>query len=82
VIAELLPKLLLRLSVSKVGRRRIDALLPPLRARRWTTRGREAGVRQRGLNAIPRTPSHHAAVPSPYERPHLGLGADVGRPAH
>jgi hypothetical protein len=34
VIAELLPQLLLHLSVSEVGRRRIDALLPPLWARR------------------------------------------------
>jgi hypothetical protein len=45
VIAELLPQLLLRMSIGKVGRWRVDALPPPLRARRVTTRGREAGAR-------------------------------------
>jgi hypothetical protein len=74
VIAELLPQLLLRLSVGKVGQRHIDVLPPPLRARRGNTRGREADVRRRGLGAVPRVPSHHAAVPPPHEHPRLGLG--------
>jgi hypothetical protein len=74
VIAELLPQLLLRLSLGEMGRRRIDALPPPLRARCGTTRGREAGARRRGLGAVPRVPRHHAVVPPPHERPRLGLG--------
>jgi hypothetical protein len=73
VVTELLPLLLLRLSVGEVGRWHIDALLPPLRARCRITRGREADVRRRGLGAVPRSPGHHVAVPSPHERPRLGL---------
>jgi hypothetical protein len=82
VVMELLPQLLLRLSVGEVGRRHIDALMSPLRARRRITRGREAGVRRRGLGAVPQTPGHHVAVPSPHERPAWDSGADVGRLAH
>jgi hypothetical protein len=67
VIAELLPQLLLRLSLGEVGRWRIDALPLPLRARCGTTRGREAGARRRGLGAAPRAPRHHAAVPPPHK---------------
>jgi hypothetical protein len=45
VITELLPQLLLRLSLGEMGGgRRVDALPLPLRAHYRTTRGQEAGV--------------------------------------
>jgi hypothetical protein len=43
VVAELLPQLLLGLSLGEVGRWRVDAFPLPLRARRRTTRGRKGG---------------------------------------
>jgi hypothetical protein len=76
--AQLLPQLLLLLSVDEEGRWRVDALLPLPRVRCWTARA-GGGVGRRGLDVVPRAPSHHVAVPPSDERPRLRLGGWRGK---
>jgi hypothetical protein len=69
MVTELLPQLLLLLSVSKGGRT-VDA--PP-------SRSRAAGAGGRGLGTVSSAPGHHVAGPPPHERPLLlGLGGRRG----
>jgi hypothetical protein len=73
VAAQLLPQLLLLLGVGEKRGWHVDVLLPLPRARCWTARARGGGAGRRGLDAVPRAPSHHVAVPPSDERPRLGL---------
>jgi hypothetical protein len=53
MIAQLLPQLLLLLSVDEEGGWRVDALLPLPRVRCWAARASGGGVGRRGLDTVP-----------------------------
>jgi hypothetical protein len=69
MIAELLPQLLLLLSVGEGGRL-VDTLL---------AQARTGGVGRRGLDAASRAPGHHVAVPTSNKRPRVGIGGWRGQ---